>query len=255
MGYKLTFQRKSNNLVLNHRAGIDIEANLALAGRVIIEDFSWYFPQYIMGMSNQNLMLGHIVSKAPTELSYVKRSSYMKDVTTENDWTFELGFGDGVDIPFYVIVGFMQRDQINQQHQKNDTFRKPSVVNAQCVIGNVKLPDAGKNCSYVFEKYSQAYGEIVSCFRHLDKGNASKTYITQKDFVTSNLYPDGNPGYNVYVFDISHHQDYISAQLIKVRFDFRPAVPAATFLIGYALLSTNNIVSVSSDGQRQFDLI
>ena len=52
-----------------------------------------------------------------------------------------------------------------------------------------------------------------------------------------------------------HHQDYISAQPIKVRFDFRPAVPAATFLIGYALLSTNNIVSVSSDGQRQFDLI
>ena len=85
LGYKTTFQRKSNNLVLSHGAGIDIEANLALAGRVIIEDLSWYFPHYTPSMSNQNLMLGHIVSKAPTELSCVKRSSYMKDVTTEKN--------------------------------------------------------------------------------------------------------------------------------------------------------------------------
>ena len=59
----------------------------------------------------------------------------------------------------------------------------------------------------------------------------------------------------IYVFDIHHHQDYSSAQAIKVRFDFRPAVPAATNLIGYALLLTNKLVSVSSDGQRQFDLV
>ena len=33
----------------------------------------------------------------------------------------------------------------------------------------------------------------------------------------------------LYVFDIRYHQDYSSAQPIKVSFDFRPAVPAATF--------------------------
>ena len=52
-------------------------------------------------------MLGHIVSKAPTELSYIKRSSYMNDVTTENNWTFDLGVGDGIDIPVFLLVGFM----------------------------------------------------------------------------------------------------------------------------------------------------
>ena len=39
----------------------------------------------------------------------------MEDVTAEKNWTFELGVGDGIDIPIYVIVGFMQRDQFNQQ--------------------------------------------------------------------------------------------------------------------------------------------
>ena len=52
----------------------------------------------------------------------------MKDVTTESNWTFELGVGDGIDILIYVIVGFMQRDQFNQQHQNNDLFHKPSIV-------------------------------------------------------------------------------------------------------------------------------
>ena len=95
----------------------------------------------------------------------------MKDVTTENIWTLELGVGDGIDIPIYVIVVFMQRYQFNQQHQNKDTFNKPSVVNAQCIIGREKIPDSGINCNHAIDKYSQTYGETVSCFRHLAKVN------------------------------------------------------------------------------------
>ena len=73
--------------------------------------------------------------------------------------------------------------------------------------GSEKFPDSGINCNYAIDKYSQAYGEVVSCFRHSAKDNILQPYITQKDFVTSNNYPDGNPGYNLYVFDIRHHQD------------------------------------------------
>ena len=123
-------------------------------------------------------------------------------------------------------------DQLNQQHQNNDTFYRPNVVNAQWIIGCENLPDEGKFSKYALDKYSQAYDEIVPCFRHFAKDKLLQAYVTQKDFVTSNIYPDGNPGYNLYVFDIRRHQDRNSAQPIKVRFDFRPAVPAATNLIG-----------------------
>ena len=83
MGYKLTLQRNSDNHVLSHPAQANDAANLALAGRFIIEDICWYVPHYTPSISNRKLMLEHIVSKTPTELSYIKRSSYMKDVTTE----------------------------------------------------------------------------------------------------------------------------------------------------------------------------
>ena len=254
LGYKLTLQKNNDNHELSYPAQANDAINLALAGRVIIKDLSWYVVHYTRSISNQKFLWDYITSKDPTELAYIKRSSYMKDVTTENNWVFDLGEGDGIDLPIYVIVGFMQRDQFNQQHQNNDTVCRPSVVNAQCIIGSGKFPNAGINCKYAVDKYSQAYGEIVSRSRHLAKDNILQPYITQKDFVTSNNYPDGNPGYILYVFDIRHHQHYSSAQPIKVRFDFRPAVPAATNLIGYALLITKK-KSISSDGQKQFDLV
>ena len=179
LGYKLILQRSSDNHVLSHPARTSAES-LVLAGRVIIDDISWYIPHYTPNKINQKLMLGHIVSKAPTELSYNIRSSYLKGVTTENNWTFELGVGERIDIPIYVIVGIMQRDHLNQQHQNKDTFYRPSVVNAQCNISSEKLPDAGISCNYAIDKYSQAYGEIVSCFRHSAKDNILQPYILQR---------------------------------------------------------------------------
>ena len=100
-------------------------------------------------------MLGRIASRAATNLSYNKRSSCRKVVTTANNWSFELGVGGGFDVPIYVVGGFVQRDQFNQQHQKN-TFYRRSTVNAKCINGSEKYPDAGKNCIFHLKKYLQA---------------------------------------------------------------------------------------------------
>ena len=48
---------------------------------------------------------------------------------------------------------------------------------------------------------------------------------------------------------------FSSAQLENMRFDFRPSVKLATTLLGYALLLSNKLISFSSDGQRQYDLL
>ena len=76
-----------------------------------------------------------------------------------------------------------------------------------------------------------------------------------REMINSNKHPDGNRGYYLYVFDICPHQIFRSAEPIKVRFGFRPAVTAATKLFGYAPPLTIKVVSVTSDGQRHSDLI
>ena len=52
---------------------------------------------------------------------------------------------------------------------------------------------------------------------------------------------------------MKYQKNIEKAQPIKVEFKFSENVPAGIY--GYALLVTNNLVSISSDGQRHFDLI
>ena len=75
LGYKLKLQINSDNHVIIHPAQANVAANLALAGRVIINYISWFVPLCTPSMSNQKLMLSNIASKTPTELTYFKRSS------------------------------------------------------------------------------------------------------------------------------------------------------------------------------------
>ena len=102
----------------------------------------------------------------------------MKDVTTEINWTFEFVVGDVVVKPIYVIKGLMQRDQFSQQHQNKDTIYRHSLVKVQCNIGSEILPDAGLIYKYAMDKYSQAYGTKISCYRHLANDNILQPYIT-----------------------------------------------------------------------------
>ena len=85
---------------------------------------------------------------------------------------------------------------ITKKKQKCDTCYRPTVVNAECNIGSKKNPNAGVKFNYAIDKYSQAYGEVVCCFRHLVEDNIyiSKPNVTQKDFFTSNKDPEHNPG-------------------------------------------------------------
>ena len=82
-------------------------------------------------MLQQKLRSEQLVSGAATDLTYIKRSFFTRDVTTENIcWTFELGVEKGIDVPIYVMVGFMQRRQLDLQTQSNDTIYRPTVSNA-----------------------------------------------------------------------------------------------------------------------------
>ena len=66
--------------------------------------------------------------------------------------------------------------------------------------------------------------------------------MTQKDFITSEDYPEKDRvGYNIYAFDIRHHLDFSPAQLMKERFVLRPAAPRATVFFEHALLLGNKI--------------
>ena len=60
--------------------------------------------------------------------------------------------------------------------------------------------------------------------------------------------------YNFYVFDLSKQKDHIASQPTRLEFKFIDNIDIVDYT-AYALVLTPKLLSISSDGQRQFDLI
>ena len=105
--------------------------------------------------------------------------------------------------------------------------------------------------NYDDDDHSQGYHQIKEAFKALTKDDILQTYISEDDFKSSNVKAD-DVGYNLYVFDIRYQKNDTASQPIKVEFKFDGVVP--NDVNGYALVLTNKLFSIGSDGQRHFDL-
>ena len=208
-------------------------------------------PHYSANLEEFNKLRTQIKKNTPTLLHYPERSYFLKEVNTQNLWIFDLGTQEGIKVPIWIFVAFQQNDRQNDQNLNNDTFYRPLVTSAQCIIGTEKYPNSGILLNYNDDNYSQGFGQIKQAFKALTKDNLLQQYISEHDFRSSN---DGNNiGYKIYAFDIRYQKNFERSQPIKVEFKFDGVVPADIY--GYALVLTNRLVSISSDGQRMFDLI
>ena len=162
-----------------------------------------------------------------------------------------MGSQESMNVPRWIIIGFQQKDSQDSQNLKNDTFCRLPIVSAQCIIGTENCPDAGIFLYYDNDDYSQGYSQIKEAFRALSKDHILQPYLFDDNFRSSNARFN-NIGYNLFVFDKSYQQNFTTSQPIKVEFKFDGVVLNAIYC--YALALTNKIVSISSDGQRNFDL-
>ena len=245
LGYKLTLTRNKDDAVID-------KDNAIADARIRIDHIHWYVPHFTPSIQQQSTLSKQILSKTPTELRYVERSVFMKEVNNQNLWNFELGSHENMNVPIWIIIGFQQRDRQDSQNLNNDNFCRLSVISAQCLIGTEKYPDAGILLNYDDDDYSQGYHQIKEAFRALTKDEILQPYILEADFRRSNTVAN-DIGYNLYVFDIRYQKNFTNSQPIKVEFKFDGVVP--NDINGYALVLTNKLVSVGSDGQRHFDLI
>ena len=85
---------------------------------------SCYVPLYTPIVSKEEKILDQIVSRSlaynqtenKTGLACKKITVLNKNVSSEDNCAFDLGVEKGVDVPFFVIVGFLQREQFQQQN-------------------------------------------------------------------------------------------------------------------------------------------
>ena len=134
LGYKLTLTMMVDEAVL-------IKSNKTNIGKIKISAIDLSVPHYTPSISNKTILSKQILTKTPRKLQYVEGSVFMKEKNTQNLWTSELGTQDGINILIWVLVGFQKGDRQNSQNFNNDTFHRPPVTSAQCIIGFKKIPD------------------------------------------------------------------------------------------------------------------
>ena len=165
----------------------------------------------------------------PTELQYVERSVFMKEVKTQNLWTFELVTQDGMNILIWIFVGFQQRKRQHDQKLNKDTFYRPPVKSAQCIIGTEKYLDSGILLKYGEDDYAQGNGQFKKPVKALTKDDILKPYRSDHDSRSSKNKND--VGYNLYNFDIRYQKKLESAQPIKKNSIFQ-----RTFVLAYMFM-------------------
>ena len=144
-GYRLTLTRNTDNAVLN-------KDNVVVNGRAKINSLDWYVPHYSPNLEEYNTLMNQIKKNSPTLLHYPERSVFMKEVNTQNLWTFELGTQEGINISIWIFVAFQQNDRQNDQNLNNEIFYRPLVTSAQCIFGTEKYPDSGILLNYNDDK-------------------------------------------------------------------------------------------------------
>ena len=193
LGYTLILRRNSDNAVLN-------KGNTVKNVKIKINSIHWYLPYYTPSLEKQKILMNQIVKKMATELLYPEGSIFMKQVNTQNLWTFELGTQEGMNIPIWKYVVFQQSDREHDQNLNNNTFYRMPVTCAQCIIGSEKHPDSGILFNYDDDDSSQGYSEVKEAFRALKNDNTLQPNMSEVHFRSSN---DGdNICYNIHSFDI-----------------------------------------------------
>ena len=102
-----------DNSVLNKDNAFNI-------GKIKINSIERVVPHYAPSNRQQAILSKQILSKVPTELQYVEFC--MEEVNTQKVWSFELETQEGINVPFWIIVGFQRRDRQDSQNLHNSTF-------------------------------------------------------------------------------------------------------------------------------------
>ena len=99
LGYQLILKRNTNNDAIFRTIGDE--------AKITIKQIEWNIMHYTPSIENQTIVKEQILNKEPTELRFLERTVFRKNVDATNNWIFELGQSENLN-PVYIIVGFME---------------------------------------------------------------------------------------------------------------------------------------------------
>ena len=119
--------RKKVDAIIDKATGITV-------ARLTIDHIPWYLPHYTPSIQRHSIIFNQFLSKTPTELRYVQRSDFMKEVNNQNLRNFEQGSQELLNVPIWKIISFQQRGREDLQNLNNEPFCIFPVTSCRWII-------------------------------------------------------------------------------------------------------------------------
>ena len=85
------------------------KAKIAGDVRIRIDHIHWYVPQYTPSSPQQGFLSKQIINRTDTELRFIERFVFLKEVNNQHLWNSGLGSQERMNIPIWINIGFQRR--------------------------------------------------------------------------------------------------------------------------------------------------
>ena len=241
MQQKLTLTRTGDNNAI-------FRDNAAANGVVELEKISWFMP-HVIPSDAYRLQLDKIIEKKekiPVGYRMLQCDSTQVSPNT-TAFTWRLGVKSSPDIPRFIIVGF-QNNKDNNQQTNPALFNHLLVRNIYVTLNAKRYPDTDYNNDFIKNQYSRIYGD-ATLFR--------KKFFNMDELVSnSGINPlDYKDLFPLYVFDVSKQSEKLKTSVsdihIKASFGDNPG----NNTMAYAVIISDRLFHFVSDGSKITNIV
>ena len=217
-------------------------------GTIELEKISWFMP-HVIPSDAYRLQLDKIIDKKEKiPVGYRMLQCDSTQVSPNSTaFTWRLGVKSSPDIPRFIIVGF-QNNKDNNQQTNPALFNHLFVRNIYVTLNAKRYPDTDYNNDFTKNQYSRIYGDATlfsKKFFNMDElvSNSGIDPINYKD-----LFP-------LYLFDVSKQSEKLKTSVsdihIKASFGENPG----NNTMAYAVIISDRLFHFVSDGSKITNIV
>ena len=256
--HTLTFTRAGFDLAIHKRgahaaigavgdAGHRPVVNEFRNGRIILNKFSWMMPHVITNLKSGLNITKLIESKIKIPIAFRALRCDTLAVPERTSVSWRLAAQSGSEKPRWILLAF-QTAPDNDQTVNYSVFDHCNVKNIYCTINTERYPFTDMTTNFPEYDVAQVYknmAEFKEQFYGISDYESGTSISSLEEYV--NLYP-------IFVLDLRHQSERLknTMQDIQIRMEFHANPPANT--TAYAVLVSDKLMALESDGNR-FHLI
>ena len=241
MQQRLTLTRTGdNNAIFRDDAVVN--------GTIELEKISWFMP-HVIPSDAYRLQLDKIIEKKEKiPVGYRMLQCDSTQVSPNSTaFTWRLGVKSSPDIPRFIIVGF-QNNKDNNQQTNPALFNHLFVRNIYVTLNAKRYPDTDYNNDFTKNQYSRIYGDATlfrKKFFNMDElvSNSGIDPINYKD-----LFP-------LYLFDVSKQSEKLKTSVSDIHIKASFGVNPGNNTMAYAVIISDRLFHFVSDGSKITNIV